>query len=531
MPKARIFNVMQYEKHPTTGEELLNEETIKSALTHKSIKRWAYCMHDKDVYSAQDEEDNPEHEEGKEKPRHWHIVMQCGSAVEIGTIAKWLGIAENFIDIPKGRGAGKFLDCVKYLTHEDPKQQIMGKHLYPDKEIKANFDFRAELKRRDEDREKYGEDLNPEDKMCYDVMYLGKTLRQCEIDDRVLYMKNFERLAKLRLEYIKSMNPPDIRINYYLYGRAGIGKDLTARALARALFPNLEADDDIFFSIGADNATFEGYDGQPVIIWSDCRSLQLLKILKGRENFFTVFDTHPIKKRQNVKFGSVNLCNVVNIINGQEDYQKFLDSIVQEKDPVTGRWVTMEDKGQSYRRFPFIIPLHDEDFDLLINKGFYENTNLFTEYYRYNGIRGSIQNIVIACGGEKTKEARRLSDNTIKPVVDKYNEVVEKNHHEPDAERIKKIDEELASREIPKPEIVRSDGSHEMANTDKADPFVADLSFTESLVKQTIEQAKKLEGTGDSANAKADMSCELFDMQQKLKEMQERLKIYEKDLK
>ena len=77
MAKARIFNIMQYEKHPETGEVLLTEEKIKVALlSHRSIKRWAYICHDKDVYSALDEEQNPDHKVGETKPRHWHVAIE-----------------------------------------------------------------------------------------------------------------------------------------------------------------------------------------------------------------------------------------------------------------------------------------------------------------------------------------------------------------------------------------------------------------------------------------------------------------------
>lgn len=157
--KSRVFNIMQYEFHPETGEPLLNEETIKDAVAHRTIKRWAYVAHDRDVYSALDEEQNPEHIKGQTKPKHWHIALEMGSnQAEIGTIAKWFGIPENFVDIAKGKGA--FLDIVQYLTHEGEKQQELGKRLYEDEEIKANFDFRKELDKRIENRLKYGKDLD-----------------------------------------------------------------------------------------------------------------------------------------------------------------------------------------------------------------------------------------------------------------------------------------------------------------------------------------------------------------------------------
>ncbi len=116
--KARIFNIMQYCNHPDTGEELITEYKIMSALEHKSIKKYAYILHDKDVYSEKDEEDDPRHISGTKKPAHFHVVIQ-GSQLEVDTVAKWFGIASNFVEIPKGLGAGKFLDCVQYLTHED----------------------------------------------------------------------------------------------------------------------------------------------------------------------------------------------------------------------------------------------------------------------------------------------------------------------------------------------------------------------------------------------------------------------------
>lgn len=460
MPKGRVFNIMQYENHPETGEPLLNEDTIKVALAHRTIKQWVYALHNKDVYSEADEADDPNHKHGDTKPPHWHIVLNCTQQVEVGTIAKWFGIAENFVDIPKGSGAGKFLDCVEYLTHESAKQQELGKHRYADEEIHASagFDWRAKLDKRNENKIKYGRDLSEEDQMLYDVMYLGKTLRQCEAEDPLIYMDKIDKLCKLRLEYIKRQDPPATRINYYIYGKGGVGKDLMSRALARALFPQYEKDDDIFFIVGAGNVTFDGYDGQPVLIWSDSRSLSLVKKLGGRENFFNVFDTHPAKQRQNVKFGSVNLCNVVNIVNGQESYEEFLDNIVKEKNE-DGEWVVKEDKGQSYRRFPFIIPLHDADFDMMVNKGFFDNDgSLFTEYYQYNGIRGNMQRIMIACGGEQNPRSREISAKVVRPITDKHTEVLAKMTTEVDEEAIAQILAEAESP-LPAPKIRHADGT------------------------------------------------------------------------
>ena len=414
--------------HPDTGELLLDENQIKIAMAHKTIKQWAYVLHDKDVYTEDDEADNPKHKAGTSKAKHWHIVLQCSQRVEVRTIANWLKIPENFVDIPKGRGAGKFLDCVEYLTHESFAQQALGKYRYPDKEIRASegFDWRKRLDKRNEVREEYGRDLDETEQMLYDVMYNGKTLRQCEKDDPFIYMDNLDKLKKFRLDYITRMKPPENRINYYIYGKGGVGKDLMSRALARALFPQYEDDEDIFFVVGSGQVTFDGYDGQPVLIWSDRRAGGLIKVLGGRENLFNVFETHPTNQRQNIKYGSINLCNVVNIVNGQETYSEFLDGLAGQYQDRDGTKHKAEDKGQSYRRFPFIIPLYDVAFDLMVNKGYMDNDRrLFSEYYKYQNIRGNMQNIVIACGGEN-ELSRKVSAQAVKPITDKHAEALEK---------------------------------------------------------------------------------------------------------
>ncbi len=139
--KFRTFNICQYERNPKSGEDLhFNENNIIECISHKTIKQWAYICHDKDVATKDDEAQNG-FKEGTLKPRHWHIVLKCDKAIEIDTIAKWLGVSSNFIDVPRG-GKRAFLDCVQYLTHEDEKQRNLGKHHYKDDEVKSNFPFR-----------------------------------------------------------------------------------------------------------------------------------------------------------------------------------------------------------------------------------------------------------------------------------------------------------------------------------------------------------------------------------------------------
>lgn len=425
MPKARIFNCMQYERNPETGESLnFNERNILACISHKMIKRWAYIRHDKDVYNESDEIANPKHKAGEKKFPHWHIVLEFGSRqVDISVVAKWLGIPENMVNIGKGHGA--FLDCVQYLTHERSEQQNLGKVLYSDDDVRANFNFREELNKRAERLLRYGRDLSEKEQLRYDVLYLGKTLRQAMKQEPLLYMDDFEKLQKLRLQYISHQKPPKTRINYYVCGKGGVGKGLISRALARSMYQQYEDDEDIFFEVGAKGAPFEGYDGQPVIIWNDRRAYDLLQELNGRGNVFNIFDTHPTKQRQNVKFSSICLCNEVNIVNSVQDYIEFLEGLAGGYTDKNGDEHEAEDKGQSYRRFPFIIPLHKDDFDLLLNKGFIEETDDFEEYIEHKRLIGNMQKIHSVCGKNEAL-VKELEAKTVKPVIEEHRKVVAK---------------------------------------------------------------------------------------------------------
>lgn len=429
--RSRLFEIVQFEKNPQTGESLnFNENNIAAGLQHKSIKRYAYIKHDKDPYTEHDWNEyverngsEPTWSVGDRKEVHWHVVVNCPNAIEVDTIAKWFGVPVQCVEVPKGRDA--FLDKVEYLTHERDNQQEMGKNHYDDSEVKANFDFRKELEERNLKRAKYGRDISPKDEYRYKVLYEGLTIRElCDIDP-VAYQNDYSTLDRFRMKYITERAPiPRTRINYYVCGGGGAGKGLICRAIARSLYPELKNDDDIFFETGAKGAAFDGYDGQPVIIWNDRRAIDLLQELNGRGNVFNVFDTHPTRQRQNVKYSSVSLTNEVNLVNSVQPYEEFLDGLAGEYKDKNGNIVKTEmaQRGQSARRFPFIIPLHENDFDMLINRGFYENTDAYDDYISYQHIRGNMQRIAVACGGRE-ELARRLQTKAVEPIVNKHREI------------------------------------------------------------------------------------------------------------
>lgn len=433
--KSRIFNIMQYELHPDTLQRItmtdadgniicdkdgqpvnfgLTLEKVEAVvLKYKSIKRWAYIKHDADVYSLKDEEANADHKQGNTKPPHWHVVIESDNAIELDTVAKWFCIPAQFIDVPKG-GRRAFLDCVEYLTHESPKEQQQKKTLYSDDKVVANFDWREAL----DARKDTGEDYTRRELLRLKVIRGEMTLREIKEKFPLDWIADEARLRAARSAYVFDFAPmPVSRVNYYLTGSGGDGKGLASRAVARSLFPDIENDEELFFVVGAGNVAFEGYDAQPVIIWDDFRAFDLLTACGGRGNFFNIFDTHPTSgagARQNIKHGSTRLVNCVNIVNSVQPWKEFLDALVGEYEDAKGvkHKSEMAQKSQSYRRFPIIMPLNADDFEVLINKGVMEGTREFEDYYHFRNLRGNFYKVASRCleneAMQRAIEARML---------------------------------------------------------------------------------------------------------------------------
>lgn len=381
--RKRIFNISQYLKHPETDEILITEEKIKLALENFGECKYAYILHDKDLK-----------EDGTEKPPHFHIVIQFKNPVSLFVVAKRFDILPNYIEFPKGRDA--FGDCCEYLTHENERQQEKGKYLYADEEIKANFDFRTLINETVEKR--FNAELRGE--MTEKTYYFNRvrngeiTLSDVMSEDINFYFEHERELKYFRNVYLQEVaEMPAVRLNFYVYGQGGAGKDVMSRALARSLFPEEKDDNKIFYVVGNDNVLFDGYDGQPVLIWSDFRAEELLRTFGYKRGIiFKIFDTHPVKFNLNVKYGKISLINKYNIVNSVQDYRSFLDGLSGEYVDREERMHRAEDKKQSYRRFPVIFPIRTDDFDVLINKGFLGEGS-YEEYNEICGIIGNLKGI------------------------------------------------------------------------------------------------------------------------------------------
>ncbi len=407
----------------------ITEEQIANGLDHKSIKRWGWIWHDDDFYTEEDEiaDRTGRIKAGDRKFLHAHIMLDIPTKATLSSVARWFKVPENMIEIMRGRGA--FMDGIEYLVHESPRAAEQYKTHYEDDvvHVSPGFDFRKELTDLQSHRAKYGKragDMTPADTMRMHVMQDGWTMKQCRNDDPLTYAKIRNSLPPLRLDYLLDAPPCPFRMNIYVDGQGGIGKSSFCRFIAETLFSNFESP---YFSIGNDErVTFDGYDGQPVIIWNDMRASDFVSRFNP-QGTYKILDTHPEKEAQQAKGSRVILCNALNIINGVQPYEEFISGLAGTYTDRDGKFHKAEDETQAWRRFPMILCVHENDFDILFNKGFVNNDlSSVQTMISYGRVRASMSRTMQMLGGEAKAKVLLPVGQKVKEA---YREIEEKHEN------------------------------------------------------------------------------------------------------
>ena len=208
-----------------------------------------------------------------------------------------------------------------------------------------------------------------------------------------------------------------------MFGPGGVGKDLLAHALARSLNPMAEKP---YFTVGGSNVSFEDYDGEEVIIWSDFRASTMLDACRrDRGLLFRVLGPYRDASEKvivNVKGSHTQLVNRVNIVTGPDDYRTFLDGLAGEY-AYTNRLgakvvQTSENKDQAYRRFPLIIPVQEGEFSIYVNLGFLNGTREYQQYERHSLELVNRRCQALTDAAERESVIRQIEARTVAPILE-----------------------------------------------------------------------------------------------------------------
>ncbi|GAB3754386.1 hypothetical protein GCM10027591_03230 [Zhihengliuella somnathii] len=481
--QSRVFSIMQYREHPETGEVMLTQEQIDEGLEAlvDRLHRWAYVWHPYDRLVEVDEGTGETVCCGI-KGLHVHMVLWVKEDPRptIRTVSDAFSIPSARVKPPKemveeggtehnGRDAAEkaFFDLVEYLPHESrgknairgihqpdrhylvDKTQVgmPGKYQYGRGRIVANFDFGRELDahmgmRRNAAEGGGGAKLS---KLFQAVGMGSLTLKQVRDQEPAIYFAkgNLAHFQKLRGDYLAYQDAPESVMNFYIFGLAGVGKDMLAKALARALARD---EDKPYFKVGGENVSWEGYDGEPVIIWEDMRVGDMIRTAKSRGMLFRILgpwrepDEKPIV---NIKGSKTQLLNRVNIVTGPEDYEEFLRGLAGEYTQLLGNGQRVQHKaenlGQGFRRFPVIIPVAEREFSIFVNSGVLNGTREYQSYERYEHMRQDLELLARRCKAiQDTAERERvrgeIEARTVAPIVEQHDRIAQPDMEPIDAE-------------------------------------------------------------------------------------------------
>lgn len=217
-------------------------------MKYKTIKKWAYIIHDKD-----------------DTRPHYHIYLNFGVGVDTKKVAEWFEIPDNFVGKVKGRAS----DMLLYLTHGNDSQK--NKYQYDDSEVVANFDFKQTI----EEASIIG---NFKDYSYAQQLEYVNTL---PIADKTRVFTQLKKLWELECICQNMNTDRDIRI-VFITGKGGTGKTYYAKKLC-----DIEKLD--YCVSSSSNDPFQDYLGQRVMIFDDLRDTafefeDLLKILDNHTN-------------------------------------------------------------------------------------------------------------------------------------------------------------------------------------------------------------------------------------------------------
>ena len=245
-------------------QDRLKVDIQKVCMEYKTIKQWAYILHDKDDTRS-----------------HYHIYLNFGkTSCDTKLVAKWFELGytnkdgqevsgEQNIEKVKGRKA----DILLYLIHGQENQK--HKHQYSPTEVVSNFDYSNELVTAkilgDFEHYSYAQQL--------------EYVHSLPVDERGQAFTRLEKLWKVECQHLTLKTDRNIEV-IFITGKGGTGKTYYAKKLLKSM--------GLDYAISSSsNDPFQDYLGQKAIILDDLRAKNKEKN-KGFEfdDLLKILDNH-----------------------------------------------------------------------------------------------------------------------------------------------------------------------------------------------------------------------------------------------
>lgn len=247
--QLRMFEVMQDVDH-------ISLKDMESALSHKTIKRWAYILHDKDTK-----------EDGTLKNPHYHIICDLGkNPYEVESIAKWFNIEPQYVSKIKTT----IDDAFAYLVHNNDD----SKYSYSPSYVMSNFNYTEFLNVYNHNRNlvinnpylSYSNGRKVLSEQFYKDVY-SNNLSPCDIQHCFDFRTICELGTQLEKvwEGVKYIKRPERSLwCIYVYGMSGTGKSTWAYNFCKDRNYS-------YYRCSQGSTGLDNYMGEKVIIFDDIR--------------------------------------------------------------------------------------------------------------------------------------------------------------------------------------------------------------------------------------------------------------------
>ena len=225
-----------------TDADKLKVDIQQTIMRYKTIKQWAYILHDKD-----------------DTRPHYHIYLNFHpTSVDTVEVAKWFKL--NYVDADGIEHSGvQFIEKVKgrktdvllYLIHGNESQKF--KHQYSPDEVVSNFDFQSEIAT--------AKIIGDFEHYSYAQM-LGY-INTLPISEKAKAYTMLEKLWKIHCQTLSLKTDRELEV-VFIQGKAGTGKTYYAKKMLNSMGYD-------FAISSSSNDPFQDYLGQKAIILDDFR--------------------------------------------------------------------------------------------------------------------------------------------------------------------------------------------------------------------------------------------------------------------
>ena len=304
---------------------------------YRTIKEWAYIIHDKDVKAN-----------GEPKGAHIHLYLNFGKGgTNFERVAKWFKDEPQYVNKVHGRKS----DVLLYLTHRNAPE----KYQYKDDEVISNFDLKQAI---EEDQKSHSLIEQTED-IVYTFMRGEITYSQAnkKIEETKKICNNkqladvifntTERVEKIWKQQCKMSTKGKRNMTIiFIHGDSGSGKSTYAELYAKMLCEKKGYRD--FSRSSASNDIMQDYMGEDIFILDDYRDVdEMTGKAESLSDTLKMLDPH---------YASSSKSRYTN-----KTFMGKLVIITSTKDPL--RWFegTKEQRWQFFRRISLLIDI-DKDY-------------------------------------------------------------------------------------------------------------------------------------------------------------------------